>query len=302
MESTKVSALLVLAMLMLSSPTVVLACSPASGCGSGTPSSGTPSGGGISISPVIGVVGGTVTPVIGVVGGTVTPVIGGAAPTAGGVVGKVTPAVGGMVPAVGGVAGKVGGMVAPVVGTVGGVAGKVTPAVGGMAPAVGGMVAPVVGTVGGVAGKVPAAGGVVSPVVGIIGPIIGIGGSPASPSPKRHGGRKACPPSPPTPTPSPPTPTPAPTPPTPTPSSDTCPIDTLKLGVCLDLLGNELHIGDASVKCCPLVQGIAGLTAAACLCTAIKAKVLNLALYVPLALQLLVNDCGCAVPPGYTCA
>uniref|UniRef100_A0A453D935 Hydrophobic seed protein domain-containing protein n=1 Tax=Aegilops tauschii subsp. strangulata TaxID=200361 RepID=A0A453D935_AEGTS len=63
-----------------------------------------------------------------------------------------------------------------------------------------------------------------------------------------------------------------------------------------------LHIGDASVKCCPLVQGIAGLTAAACLCTAIKAKVLNLALYVPLALQLLVNDCGCAVPPGYTCA
>ncbi|VAH53300.1 unnamed protein product [Triticum turgidum subsp. durum] len=88
----------------------------------------------------------------------------------------------------------------------------------------------------------------------------------------------------------------------PTPSSDTCPIDTLKLGVCLDLLGNELHIGDASVKCCPLVQGIAGLTAAACLCTAIKAKVLNLALYVPLALQLLVNDCGCAVPPGYTCA
>ncbi|VAH37997.1 unnamed protein product [Triticum turgidum subsp. durum] len=156
------------------------------------------------------------------------------------------------------------------------------------------MVSPVVGTVGGEVGGVPDVGGVVTPAIGIVTPVIG-----GSPSPKtRHGGRKACPPSPPTPTPSPPTPTPSPTP-----SSDTCPIDMLKLGVCLDLLGNELHISDASVKCCPLVQGIAEmLTAAACLCTAIKAKVLNLALYVPLALQLLVNDCGCAMPPGYTCA
>ncbi|KAM3371165.1 hypothetical protein ACQJBY_018507 [Aegilops geniculata] len=282
MESTKISALLMLAMLALSSPAVVLACSPASGCGSGTPSSGTPSAGGVSIPPVIGGVVGTVTPIIGGVVGKVTPVVGGAVPTVGGVVGKVTPVVGGAVP-------NVGGMVAPVVGIV-----------GGAVPAVGGIISPAVGTVGGVVGGVPAVGGVVTPVIGVVAPIIG-----GSPSPKtRHGGRKACPPSPPTPTPSPPTP--APTPPTPTPSptpsSDTCPIDTLKLGVCLDLLGNELHIGDASVKCCPLVQGIAGLTAAACLCTAIKAKVLNLALYVPLALQLLVNDCGCAVPPGYTCA
>ncbi|KAF7019125.1 hypothetical protein CFC21_032331 [Triticum aestivum] len=289
MESTKISALLVLAMLALSSPTVVLACSPASGCGSGTPSSGTPSAGGVSIPPAIG----------GVVG-TVTPIIGGAAPVVGGVVGKVTPVAGGAVPTVGGVVGKVTPVVGGMVPTVGGVVGKVTPVVGGAVPAVGGMVSPIVGTVGGVVGGVPAVGGVVTPVIGVVAPIIG-----GSPSPKsRHGGRKACPPSPPTPTPSPPTP--APTPPTPTPSptpsSDTCPIDTLKLGVCLDLLGNELHIGDASVKCCPLVEGIAGLTAAACLCTAIKAKVLNLALYVPLALQLLVNDCGCAVPPGYTCA
>jgi hypothetical protein len=108
-------------------------------------------------------------------------------------------------------------------------------------------------------------------------------------SPKvHHGGRKACPP--------PPTPTP-----TPTPSSDTCPIDALKLGVCVDLLGNEVHIGDAHVQCCPLVKGVAGLSAAACLCTAIKAKVLDLSVYVPIALKLLVN-CGCAVPPGYDCA
>jgi hypothetical protein len=119
----------------------------------------------------------------------------------------------------------------------------------------------------------------VPPVTGLP-PILGGGSSPKSP--------KACPP--------PPTPTP-----TPTPSSATCPIDALKLGACVDLLGNEVHVGDATVQCCPLVKGVAGLSAAACLCTAIKAKVLDLSVYVPIALKLLVNY-GCAVPPGYDCA
>lgn len=125
------------------------------------------------------------------------------------------------------------------------------------------------------------------PVVGLppvtLPPIPIIGGSP----PKK-GHRKACPPPP-----SPPTPTP-------TPSSDKCPIDALKLGACVDVLGNEVHVGDANVQCCPLVKGIAGLSAAACLCTAIKAKVLDISVYVPIALEVLVN-CGCAVPPGYKC-
>ena len=112
-----------------------------------------------------------------------------------------------------------------------------------------------------------------------------IGGSP----PKTPGGRKACPPP------------PAPPTPTPPPSSDKCPIDALKLGACVDVLGNEVHIGDANVKCCPLVKGVAGLSAAACLCTALKAKVLDLSVYVPIALEVLLN-CGCAVPPGYKCA
>ncbi|XP_062184751.1 36.4 kDa proline-rich protein-like [Phragmites australis] len=127
----------------------------------------------------------------------------------------------------------------------------------------------------------------VPPVLGIpfpLPPVLG-GGSPKV----RHGGRKAYPPPP-----SPPTPTPSP-------PSDTCPMDALKLGACVDLLGNEVHIGDANVQCCPLVKGVAGLSAAACLCTAIKAKVLDLSVYVPIALEVLVN-CGCAVPPGYTCA
>ncbi|RCV35694.1 hypothetical protein SETIT_7G260400v2 [Setaria italica] len=107
--------------------------------------------------------------------------------------------------------------------------------------------------------------------------------------PLTPGGRKGCPPPP-----TPPTPTPAP-------SSDKCPIDALKLGACVDILGNEVHVGDANVKCCPLVKGVAGLSAAACLCTALKAKVLDLSVYVPIALEVLLN-CGCAVPPGYKCA
>ncbi|KAF8651352.1 hypothetical protein HU200_063609 [Digitaria exilis] len=128
------------------------------------------------------------------------------------------------------------------------------------------------------------------PIIGLppvsVPPIIG--GSP----PKTPGGRKGkgCPPPP---TPTPPTPVP--------PSSDKCPIDALKLGACVDILGNEVHIGDANVKCCPLVKGVAGLSAAACLCTALKAKVLDLSVYVPIALEVLLN-CGCAVPPGYKCA
>lgn len=233
MESTKVSALLLLAMLALSSSPVILACSS---CGS-TGSSATPST------------------------GVTLPTL----PPAG--LGAVAPVV---------------GSIAPVVGS------TVPPVLGSVPPVLGGSLPPVLG-----------GSGSGSPITLPKLPIIGGSGSPASPK-VRHGGRKACPPSPPTPTPSPPTPTPSP--PTPTPSYDTCPIDGLKLGVCLDILGNEVHIGDASVKCCPLVQGVAGLTVAACLCTAIKAKVLDISLYVPLALKVLVNDCGCAIPPGYTCA
>ncbi|KAE8682749.1 ADIPOR-like receptor [Hibiscus syriacus] len=92
---------------------------------------------------------------------------------------------------------------------------------------------------------------------------------------------------------------PCPSPPT----KDTCPIDTLKLGACVDLLGGLVHIGlgDPVVnQCCPVLAGLAELEAAVCLCTTLKLKVLNLKLFVPLALQLLVT-CGKTPPPGYTC-
>ncbi|KAL6586130.1 hypothetical protein OROMI_002774 [Orobanche minor] len=83
----------------------------------------------------------------------------------------------------------------------------------------------------------------------------------------------------------------------------TCPIDTLKLGACVDLLGGLVHIGignPATNECCPIISGLVELEAAACLCTTLKIKALNLKIYVPLALQLLVT-CGKSPPPGYTC-
>ncbi|CAN4094588.1 unnamed protein product [Withania somnifera] len=84
----------------------------------------------------------------------------------------------------------------------------------------------------------------------------------------------------------------------------TCPINTLKLGACVDLLGGLVHIGlgDPAVnECCPILKGLAELEAAACLCTTLKVKLLNLKIYVPLALQLLIT-CGKNPPPGYTCS
>ncbi|CAD5318339.1 unnamed protein product [Arabidopsis thaliana] len=84
----------------------------------------------------------------------------------------------------------------------------------------------------------------------------------------------------------------------------TCPIDTLKLGACVDLLGGlvKIGLGDPAVnKCCPLLKGLVEVEAAACLCTTLKLKALDLNLYVPVALQLLLT-CGKNPPPGYTCS
>ncbi|KAG0479660.1 hypothetical protein HPP92_010518 [Vanilla planifolia] len=79
-----------------------------------------------------------------------------------------------------------------------------------------------------------------------------------------------------------------------------CPVDTVKLGACLDILGSIVQIGDPAVQCCPLITGLASLDAAACLCTTIKLKLLNINVYLPIALELLIT-CGKTVPPGYTC-
>ncbi|GAA0155597.1 hypothetical protein LIER_38117 [Lithospermum erythrorhizon] len=104
-----------------------------------------------------------------------------------------------------------------------------------------------------------------------------------------------------------PKPNPNPSPkPTPTPSPKaTCPRDTLKLGVCANVLGDllGLKIGNPPVEpCCSLIQGLVDLEAAVCLCTAIKANILGINLNVPISLSLLLNVCGKKVPQGWQCA
>ncbi|KAM0894718.1 hypothetical protein ACQ4PT_024210 [Festuca glaucescens] len=83
----------------------------------------------------------------------------------------------------------------------------------------------------------------------------------------------------------------------------TCPVDALKLNACVDLLGGLVHLvigREARSKCCPLVQGIADLDAALCLCTTIRARLLNINIYLPVALRLLIT-CGKHPPSGFNC-
>ncbi|GAU15084.1 hypothetical protein TSUD_08220 [Trifolium subterraneum] len=127
-------------------------------------------------------------------------------------------------------------------------------------------------------------------------------------------------PPPPTPCPPPPSKTPKASPPphsttpkaspppkasTPPPStSKKCPSDTLKLGVCADVLGlvNIVVGSPASSKCCALIQGLADLDAAVCLCTAIKANVLGINLNIPVTLGLLLSACEKSLPSGFQCS
>ena len=85
----------------------------------------------------------------------------------------------------------------------------------------------------------------------------------------------------------------------------TCPRDALKLGVCANLLNGLLNlvIGTPPVTpCCTLIEGLADLEAAVCLCTAIKANLLGINLNVPVSLSLLLNNCGKNVPSEFQCA
>ncbi|GAU23135.1 hypothetical protein TSUD_305830 [Trifolium subterraneum] len=101
---------------------------------------------------------------------------------------------------------------------------------------------------------------------------------------------------------SPPSPTPPPS--ASPPSQGQCPIDTLKLGVCADVLGLvNIIIGNppSGSNCCPLIQGLVDLEAALCLCTALKANVLGINLNIPIALSLILSACQKTVPLGFQC-
>lgn len=86
-------------------------------------------------------------------------------------------------------------------------------------------------------------------------------------------------------------------------SSDKCPADSLKLGLCVDVLGGLVHagVGDPVVNtCCPVIGGLLELEAAVCLCTTLRIKLLNLNIVIPLTIQALIS-CGKTLPPNFTC-
>ncbi|XWS70446.1 hypothetical protein CRYUN_Cryun03dG0049100 [Craigia yunnanensis] len=92
-------------------------------------------------------------------------------------------------------------------------------------------------------------------------------------------------------------------PPAASPPPASCPKDTLKLGVCADLLGlvNIVVGTPPTSKCCALLSGLVDLEAALCLCTAIKANVLGINLNIPVTLSLLLSACQKELPPGFKC-
>ncbi|XP_012475939.1 14 kDa proline-rich protein DC2.15 [Gossypium raimondii] len=102
-----------------------------------------------------------------------------------------------------------------------------------------------------------------------------------------------------------PSPKPKPNPtPSPTPAAEgKCPINTLKLGVCAEVLGLvNVTVGSPPVQpCCTLLKGLADLEAAVCLCTAIKGNILGINLNIPVSLSLLLNVCSKKVPSGFQC-
>merc|ERR1711915_443750 len=68
----------------------------------------------------------------------------------------------------------------------------------------------------------------------------------------------------------------------------------IETGSVCGFVGGLVHlgIGDPVVnQCCPLIQGVAELEAALCLCTTIRLKLLNVNVILPLALDLFVQ-CG----------
>ncbi|KAE9607818.1 putative bifunctional inhibitor/plant lipid transfer protein/seed storage helical [Lupinus albus] len=88
-------------------------------------------------------------------------------------------------------------------------------------------------------------------------------------------------------------------------SSASCPHDALKLGVCANLLNGLVNVtlGEPPVTpCCTLIQGLADVEAAVCLCTALKANILGINLNLPISLSLLLNVCSKEAPKSFQCA
>uniref|UniRef100_A0ACD5TIA3 Uncharacterized protein n=1 Tax=Avena sativa TaxID=4498 RepID=A0ACD5TIA3_AVESA len=84
-----------------------------------------------------------------------------------------------------------------------------------------------------------------------------------------------------------------------------CSINVLNLRVCANVLGGllGLKVGVPTYdQCCSLLRGLVDLDAAVCLCTAVKANILDIVhLNVPVDITLLLNHCGKKCPSDFTC-
>ncbi|EOA22806.1 hypothetical protein CARUB_v10003523mg [Capsella rubella] len=88
-------------------------------------------------------------------------------------------------------------------------------------------------------------------------------------------------------------------------TTGTCPRDALQIGVCVSVLNIvDLTVGNPAVQpCCSLIQGLADLEAAVCLCTALKTSILGTnVLNLPINLSVLLNVCGRKAPTNFQCA
>ncbi|KAL0731165.1 hypothetical protein Bca4012_027265 [Brassica carinata] len=84
----------------------------------------------------------------------------------------------------------------------------------------------------------------------------------------------------------------------------TCTKDSLQIGLCANALDVvNIILGYPPVApCCSLIEGLADLEAAACLCTALKVNILGINLNLPIYVNILLNNCGRINPAYYPCA
>ncbi|CAH8346967.1 unnamed protein product [Eruca vesicaria subsp. sativa] len=81
-----------------------------------------------------------------------------------------------------------------------------------------------------------------------------------------------------------------------------CPRDTLQIDACANVLNVvSLTLGNPQPYCCPLIHGLVDLEAAACLCTALKAKLLGLNVDLTIFLNVILSGCGRTPLPSYHC-
>lgn len=83
-----------------------------------------------------------------------------------------------------------------------------------------------------------------------------------------------------------------------------CPVDALKLEVCASVLNGlvKVSLPEDCEECCHLLEGLADIDAAACLCTVLKVNFLGAPLRVPVNIGFLLNQCGHKnFPLGFTC-